>query len=42
MYITTLALIDTRFLINEKKIMPYNIAMASDFFYPQPEGVESH
>ena len=22
--------------------MPYNIAMASDFFYPQPGGVESH
>ena len=22
--------------------MPYNIAMVSDFFYPQPGGVESH
>ncbi|KMP07152.1 phosphatidylinositol:UDP-GlcNAc transferase PIG-A [Coccidioides immitis H538.4] len=22
--------------------MPYNIAMISDFFFPQPGGVESH
>jgi phosphatidylinositol glycan class A protein len=22
--------------------MPYNIAMVSDFFFPQPGGVESH